>query len=741
MNKVKEIFRKIIVKVSDILQKLKAYRQRNFGNTGKSVYWLSTVLLSIVIGLLYADFGLPVVLGFIIAGLVGFLLINIIYVLIIGLLKILLRNGINNFVYSFFMTAILAILIIIGCSGKLPMVISVISAIIIVWILQMFVRSSWAFLNNKVHSLSVIITASLTGLFIILLGVFLVGRGFKDSYIESYLQLNNKQSVETGGNTSFSTEISKGNKMVDSLEYGTSNDSGLKSTVFDMTPFVDGYKGVQGYYRKQYQGYDKTKVPLAGKIWYPVEGNNYPVLFIAHGNHVLTTQSYLGYDYLGEYLASNGYVVVSVDENFCNSSTIGGLSEENDGRAVLLLENMKQVQQFNDDSSSPLYQKMDYSNLAIAGHSRGGEMVTDAALFNDYSFYPEDGNITFDYHFNIKSVIAIAPTVNQYMPADHDVELSDINYLLIQGANDQDVSVFMGTKQYNNIDFSGEGDYFKSSLYIVGANHGQFNTKWGRYDLFEPINRFLNVENLMDSQDQQKILKSYLKIFLDVTLKDNTDNKELMYHYQKYSAALPETIYIQSYEDSSFECISNFEEDSNIGTATAEDVTLRAYNSENWAEEMTVDSTGGARGNYALRLAWSDTYEAMFEVDLTSYHADKKYLQFDIANMDDTSVANKELNNFDCKIVLVDKEGNEASLQLSDYYTVYPPLPVKLGKFQFIFNNNEYKHQFQTIRIPMDAISAENIGFDYTCVSKIQFCFNDVESGDISLDNLGFSGN
>ena len=41
-------------------------------------------------------------------------------------------------------------------------------------------------------------------------------------------------------------------------------------------------------------------------------------VFIAHGNHEITTESYLGYDYLGRYLASHGYVMVSVDQNACN---------------------------------------------------------------------------------------------------------------------------------------------------------------------------------------------------------------------------------------------------------------------------------------------------------------------------------------------------------------------------------------------------------------------------------------
>ena len=33
------------------------------------------------------------------------------------------------------------------------------------------------------------------------------------------------------------------------------------------------------------------------------------------------------------------------------------------------------------------------------GHSRGGEAVATAALFNTLSYYPEDANIRFDYHY------------------------------------------------------------------------------------------------------------------------------------------------------------------------------------------------------------------------------------------------------------------------------------------------------------------------------------------------------
>jgi predicted dienelactone hydrolase len=89
---------------------------------------------------------------------------------------------------------------------------------------------------------------------------------------------------------------------------------------------------------------------------------------IAHGNHEIAVDSYLGYDYLGEYLASCGYAVVSVDQNACNM-----LTGENAGRAVLLLEHIGWLLDRSDQRDHPLYGLLDRENIAIAGHSRGGD--------------------------------------------------------------------------------------------------------------------------------------------------------------------------------------------------------------------------------------------------------------------------------------------------------------------------------------------------------------------------------
>jgi hypothetical protein len=112
-----------------------------------------------------------------------------------------------------------------------------------------------------------------------------------------------------------------------------------------------------------------------------------------------------GYGYLGELLASRGFIMASVDENFLN----GGISRENDARGWMLLQHLKQWRRFNDSTGSPLQGKVDMNRIALMGHSRGGEAIAVAASFNRLTNYPDDATIKFDFNFNIKSLVAIAP--------------------------------------------------------------------------------------------------------------------------------------------------------------------------------------------------------------------------------------------------------------------------------------------------------------------------------------------
>ena len=242
--------------------------------------------------------------------------------------------------------------------------------------------------------------------------------------------------------------------------------------------------------RSKYWGFDFKKLPINGRVWYPQGDGPFPLVLIVHGNHNMKDFSDPGYGYLGQHLASRGFILASVDENFIN----GNLRGENDGRGWLLLEHLRRWRTWNDSLGSPFYHKVDMGNIALMGHSRGGEAVAVAAAFNRLSHYPDDATIKFDYNFDIKSIVAIAPVDGQYQPAGKPTPVENVNYLVFHGSHDGDVSAFSGLRQYQRIKFTDGQPWFKSAVYMYRANHGQWNTVWGNKDNGPRSGRWLALE-------------------------------------------------------------------------------------------------------------------------------------------------------------------------------------------------------------------------------------------------------
>lgn len=565
--------------------------------------------------------------------------------------------------------------------------------------------------------------------FLVLFALFFHLDHYGENRIEKYLAVypeNNREEI-----LGFSQYLENGSYAVSVIDYGQDNTFDIVTECVDISKIAER-EGLVGKVHELYFDNSLEEAPVAGRIWYPEGLTDCPVMFIVHGNHDFSVPSYLGYDYLGEYLASNGYVVVSVDENILN-----GLSNENDARAVLLLENMKAILDENEKLGSAIYGLIDTDKIAIAGHSRGGEMVATAYLFNDLEAYPDDGNVEFDYHFNISAVIAIAPTVDQYMPAEHAVEISDVNYLLIHGSNDQDVSLVMGEKQYNNISFSDEAEekYLKSYVYIMGANHGQFNTTWGRYDGIPGTNGFLNTNHFLEDKEQQSIAKAYIRTFLDTILLNKNDYEELLVDNERYMEYLPETIYITNYMDSNFERYCSFEEDADITHGDTEDVKIHCYGMDEWKERMDTYGSGAEGENYVLDCTWEESAEPCIEIALPRTDLREGRLSFRFADMREETT--DELSEFNYIVELYDEHGNMVSV--SNPKAIYPSLAVQLYKQDVFFGNYEYKHQMQTVQI--DAKMFDDKEFDYSSVCKMVIIMKEMENGHLILDDVGLQKN
>ena len=256
-----------------------------------------------------------------------------------------------------------------------------------------------------------------------------------------------------------------GAHKVNSLFYGSGTDKQrrefgdgvtIKTKTVDVSPFAT-VAAPQAKTRSKFWGFDLKKAPINGRVWYPEGAGPFPLVLIVHGNHNWREFSDPGYQYLGELLASRGFILASVDENFIN-----GLSGENDGRAWLLLKHLEAWKQFNESQDGPLKGKVDMSRIALMGHSRGGEAAAVAATFNRLKYYPDNFKQEFKFNFAVKAVVAIAPVDGQYKPTGQFTPLENVNYLLIHGSHDGDVSTAQGLRQYERLRFTDGQPWFKS---------------------------------------------------------------------------------------------------------------------------------------------------------------------------------------------------------------------------------------------------------------------------------------
>lgn len=543
---------------------------------------------------------------------------------------------------------------------------------------------------------------------------------------------------------------------VRTLTYGSGQDRrrteygdrvALTTAPVDGSALLPMWAGFPGWVRTRYWGFGSDRVPVNGRVWYPSGEGPFPLVLIVHGNHAMTDASETGYTYLGELLASRGYIVASVDENFLNLSRFaGGLQKENAARAWLLLQHLEAWQDWNAAVGTPFFRKVDMSNIALVGHSRGGEAAYLAAVFNDLPYLPDNAAVPLGFHFKIKAVATLAPTDGQYRPADRLPPLAGVSYLTLQGSLDSDVSHFMGAWQYERVALPEGNDTFKSAVMIRGANHGQFNTVWGRHDWADLGGLLLNTGSIMAPEEQRRVASVYLSAFLDSTLKGNRAYRPLFRDPRAGADWLPAGAIISRYAESSFRLLTGFDEDLDILTTTAPGGAQRGENLSLW-REMAADpaTVPGADGNTALYLAWkpqeggqTPTYTIALPDSLARDWAlgGDKALTFALADARDLQQGLKPL---DLTIELVLADGSAARLPLSHWAGV--PLRqsrrlTKLGPIEDLILKQPAP-VLQTYVLPL-ANFAAGTGFDPAKVRAVRFRFDRAPAGAILLDDVGF---
>lgn len=228
-------------------------------------------------------------------------------------------------------------------------------------------------------------------------------------------------------------------------------------------------------------------VEVRANVHYPseLEEGPFPLVVFLHGRHSTCYSeqmafmqwpcsnnrepipSYQGYDYIGEILASHGYIVVSISANGINAydNMVGDLGML--ARAELIQHHLELWQVFNTTGAAPFDElfvgAVDLDNVGTMGHSRGGEGVVRHYLLND----------ALGSSFGIRGVFPLAP-VNFSRWVINSAPLS-----VLLPYCDGDVSDLQGVHFYDDARYNVPGDMArKHTILVMGANHNFYNTIW-----------------------------------------------------------------------------------------------------------------------------------------------------------------------------------------------------------------------------------------------------------------------
>ncbi|MBV9787166.1 MAG: MFS transporter, partial [Chloroflexi bacterium] len=463
---------------------------------------------------------------------------------------------------------------------------------------------------------------------------------------------------------------------------------------------------------------------------------------IVHGNSRAEDFSDPGFAYLGELLASRGFIVASIDENFLNTNLIdsaGGLTGVNAARGWLLLEHLRVWHAWNNESGNPFHNRIDTANIALIGHSRGGEAVAVAAAFNTLERFPDDPNVVFDYGYAIRSIIAIAPSDAQYVPLGEKLALQNINYLVLQGSHDADVFSFVGLNQYHRTTFSPETDWIKAAVYIYRANHGHFNSTWDAYDLGEGLSaRLIDTAALLPAEEQRKAAQVFVAAFLETTLHSAATYRPFFRDVHVGRAWQPDTVYISQYADATTNYLSTYEEDVSVTSATLTGGTQLGAGLIQWQEEHLL-LRGGPGDDRVVRLGWQPNtgpeaprYTITLPAEGITRDAGS-VLRFDMADL--VSRADSQLTNL--TIEVRDADGTSARLPLSHVAPLQPPIEGRYLKSAFFHDTPLSDPIPQTFSFPLGDFAAANPAFDPATLTSIAFVFDGTPAGTILLDNVG----
>ncbi len=484
----------------------------------------------------------------------------------------------------------------------------------------------------------------------------------------------------------------------------------------------------------------ELSLPLRAEVRYPADevGNDvsvseiyekYPLIVVMHGMHTSADPSYEGYTYLLDHLATHGYIAVSID---CN--VINDINGNQDTRGYAMLEHLLLLQSMNDNPG--LFEgKIDMDKILIMGHSRGGDGVVQAEIYNQ----------TLGYGFNILGVVALAPT-DFSGTSPNPLILTTSKFLCIYGSNDGDVRGKEGpATQYTGTGFRfyDRATVEKAMVFIYGATHNRFNTEWDiewRVDTSSP--------KVLSRGIHELLLCGYMTAFAQYCLHDLTEQIDYFTGELKIPQVAEVEVHSQYRPITSmrhtvdhFEIYPELDKNSLGGDVTYNN--LAGTPEENLLGALNINSPHQTRG---LKLKWNNTtatYQTKIPLPEEQRNiSEYKFMSFRVTQTVDPD-ANPQDQPQDFYVRLSTANGgNSRAVRVGYFQTIpYPYKPEFVASVDWE-EGHCTKSAMKTVRIPLHAWTIKSLSapkVDLANVESITFEFLWTLKGEILIDEIEFT--
>lgn len=353
--------------------------------------------------------------------------------------------------------------------------------------------------------------------------VFILTMGFAYMLVDNSFALDD--TVLNANNTKVSSEKTKSEYK---FKYDTVTEEEITNNIYIGTTLSSNSDVSRYYGDSEYDAHhikytldyvipgrikNNVQIEMTGILGIPNEDQlvSDDLVVLLHGRCGSPPNSEYGFSYLVDYLASNGYMAVSI--NISELYLMFNVESEIIPESVnTLIKQLNTVGCRDIKSGKRIKLDMAIKGVYMLGHSRAGFHVFNTAELLEKN------------KVNVKHIISIAPCiVDGYPLFDTD---ADIDTTFIIPEFDGDVSELSGSDMYNALSDKEQRKATDSLYYLFGTNHNYFNTVMISDDgaIFDEVRK----DTKLSRKDQMQFL---MGIITDVVLGNHDEFLDLVEPY------------------------------------------------------------------------------------------------------------------------------------------------------------------------------------------------------------------